>query len=69
MRDNIRLAQDRGLGVNIYLEDWSNGYQDNRDYVYGLVERLADTGLGHIMLPDTLGVMIPERVFAARRIC
>jgi D-citramalate synthase len=65
VRDTIRLAQDRGLAVNIYLEDWSNGYQDNRDYVYGLVERLEESGLGHIMLPDTLGVMTPERVFAA----
>lgn len=65
VRDNIQLAQDRGLGVNIYLEDWSNGYRDNRDYVFGLVERLAGTGLGHIMLPDTLGVMTPERVFSS----
>lgn len=65
VRDNIRLAQDRGLAVNIYLEDWSNGYRDSRDYVFGLVERLADTGLGHLMLPDTLGVMTPDQVFAA----
>ncbi len=65
VRDNIRLAQDRGLAVNLYLEDWSNGYKDNRDYVYGLVERLATTGLGHFMLPDTLGVMTPDLVFDA----
>ncbi len=65
VRDEIRLARERGLAVNIYLEDWSNGYQDSRDYVYGLVERLADTGLGHVMLPDTLGVMTPEAVAAA----
>jgi len=65
VRDNIRLAQDKGLAVNLYLEDWSNGYQDNRDYVFGLVERLAATGLGHFMLPDTLGVMTPDLVFDA----
>lgn len=65
VRATIGLAHDRGLAVNLYLEDWSNGYRDNRDYVYGLVERLADSGIGHFMLPDTLGVMTPERVFGA----
>jgi len=63
--ENIAIARGRGLAVNLYLEDWSNGYADNRDYVYGLMERLADTGVGHFMLPDTLGVMTPERVFTA----
>jgi D-citramalate synthase len=62
---NIALAQERGLAVNLYLEDWSNGYVDNPAYVYTLIERLSEAGVGHFMLPDTLGVMTPERVFAA----
>ncbi|NEX19310.1 2-isopropylmalate synthase [Thiorhodococcus mannitoliphagus] len=65
VRETVAHAQARGLAVNLYLEDWSNGYRDNPDYVFGLVEGLADTGIGHYMLPDTLGVMTPERVFAA----
>ncbi len=65
VRTTIAHARTRGLAVNLYLEDWSNGYRDNPDYVFGLVERLADVGIGHFMLPDTLGVMTPERVFAA----
>jgi D-citramalate synthase len=65
VREAIDLALGKGLAVNLYLEDWSNGYRDNADYVYSLVERLADAGVGHFMLPDTLGVMTPERVFAA----
>ena len=65
VRDTIAIARDRGLAVNLYLEDWSNGYRDNPAYVFGLVERLADCGIGHFMLPDTLGVMTPERVFDA----
>ncbi|MCG6860108.1 MAG: 2-isopropylmalate synthase, partial [Chromatiaceae bacterium] len=48
-----------------YLEDWSNGYRDNRDFVYQLVDKLAGAGVGHFMLPDTLGVMTPEWVFTA----
>jgi D-citramalate synthase len=65
VRDNIAIALQGGLAVNLYLEDWSNGYADNRAYVYGLMECLADSGVGHFMLPDTLGVMTPERVFTA----
>lgn len=64
VRETIALAQARGLSVNLYLEDWSNGYRDDPAYVFGLVERLADSGIGHFMLPDTLGVMTPEQVFA-----
>jgi D-citramalate synthase len=65
VRENVDLALAEGLAVNLYLEDWSNGYQDNRDYVYRMVELLVDTGIRHFMLPDTLGVMTPERVFTA----
>ncbi len=65
VRETVAVAQDRGLKVNIYLEDWSNGYRDQPAYVYGLMERLAESGIGHFMLPDTLGVMTPERVFDA----
>lgn len=65
VRTTIALAMARGLAVNLYLEDWSNGYRDNPGYVFALIEQLADCGIGHFMLPDTLGVMTPERVFAA----
>jgi len=65
VREDISIAHDKGLSVNLYLEDWSNGYKDNRDYVYRMVDLLADAGIGHFMLPDTLGVMTPERVFTA----
>jgi len=65
LRANIALAREQGLRVNLYLEDWSNGYRDNPDFVYRLVAGLADTGVTHYMLPDTLGVMTPDRVAAA----
>ncbi|MGB5834348.1 MAG: 2-isopropylmalate synthase, partial [Thiohalocapsa sp.] len=53
IRRNVAIARDQGLGVNLYLEDWSNGYADNRDFVYGLMEHLQDNGIRHFMLPDT----------------
>ena len=63
----VEYAHEQGLTVNVYLEDWSNGYRDSRDYVYALVEGLQETGVAHIMLPDTLGVMMPEEVETSLR--
>lgn len=65
IRKTVDYARSRGLRVNVYLEDWSNGYRDSRDYVYGLMDGIRDTGIEHFMLPDTLGVMSPEQVYAS----
>jgi (R)-citramalate synthase len=59
----INYAFDKGLKVNVYLEDWSNGYRDNPAYVYELVGNLRTVGISHFMLPDTLGVLSPDEVF------
>lgn len=61
----IDYATAQGLSVNTYLEDWSNGYYDNPDYVYGLMDHLQHCGIQHFMLPDTLGVLSPDEVFAS----
>ncbi|XVL53526.1 alpha-isopropylmalate synthase regulatory domain-containing protein [Methylobacter sp. G7] len=59
----VNYALEQGLKVNVYLEDWSNGYHDDPDYVYGLMDNLQDAGISHFMLPDTLGVLSPDEVF------
>ncbi|MFI3218575.1 MAG: 2-isopropylmalate synthase, partial [Methylococcales bacterium] len=59
----IAYAHKQGLSVNVYLEDWSNGYANSPDYVYELMNNLRHVGIAHFMLPDTLGVMSPEEVF------
>lgn len=59
----VAYAKENGLMVNVYLEDWSNGYRDSRDYVYSMMDQLEGSGISHFMLPDTLGVMSPEEVF------
>lgn len=59
----IGYARSKGITVNVYLEDWSNGYRDSREYVYGLMDGLKEAGVDHFMLPDTLGVMSPDEVF------
>lgn len=63
----IAYAKAKGLNVNVYLEDWSNGYHDNRDYVFGLMDNLKSAGIDHFMLPDTLGVLSPDEVFNSLR--
>lgn len=63
IHQTINYALSKGLNVNVYLEDWSNGYQNSPDYVFGLVDNLRHSGIGHFMLPDTLGVLSPEEVF------
>ena len=65
IRRTVEYAREQELKVNVYLEDWSNGYRDSRDYVYALVEGLRGTGVTHVMLPDTLGVMTPDEVQAS----
>ncbi|MFI3120141.1 MAG: alpha-isopropylmalate synthase regulatory domain-containing protein [Methylococcaceae bacterium] len=58
----VNYALEKGLKVNVYLEDWSNGYRDAPDYVYALMDNLQDSGISHFMLPDTLGVLSPDEV-------
>ncbi|MDO9169976.1 MAG: alpha-isopropylmalate synthase regulatory domain-containing protein [Methylobacter sp.] len=59
----VNYALKQGLKVNVYLEDWSNGYHDDPNYVYGLMDNMQDAGISHFMLPDTLGVLSPDEVF------
>lgn len=65
IRRTVDYAREKGLLVNMYLEDWSNGYKDSRDYVFDLVAGVRDCGIRNFMLPDTLGVMTPDEVFEA----
>ena len=55
----VTYAQEQGVDVNVYLEDWSNGMKSSPDYVFGLVDALKDCGIQRFMLPDTLGILNP----------
>ena len=58
----VEYAHQKGMDVNLYLEDWSNGMRDSADYVYQLMDALVRTPVRRFMLPDTLGVMNPLQV-------
>ena len=60
----VKAAGGRGIRTNVYLEDWSNGILESRDYVIGLLNGLAELPIHRIMLPDTLGILCPSQVTA-----
>jgi D-citramalate synthase len=59
IKQSLSYAEQRGINVNVYLEDWSNGMHDSPEYVYQLVDELKDCNIKRFMLPDTLGVLNP----------
>ncbi|ASB48964.1 alpha-isopropylmalate synthase regulatory domain-containing protein [Alkalitalea saponilacus] len=59
----IDEAEKRGITVNVYLEDWSNGMLSSREYVYFMVDFLSKAKVRRIMLPDTLGILNPEQTY------
>lgn len=65
----IAYAADNGMRVNVYLEDWSNGFLQSNQYVIDLVGALKAMPVGRILLPDTLGIMSPWEVEAGIRDC
>ena len=60
--DTVKMAEDMGISVNLYLEDWSNGMKDSPEYVFQMVDALKETSICRFMLPDTLGVLNPLQV-------
>ena len=56
----VEYAVSRGMDVNVYLEDWSNGMKDSPEYVFELTDALAAMPIKRIMLSDTLGVLNPD---------
>ncbi len=59
----INYAHQKGIIVNLYLEDWSNGMKDSKDYVFFLLEGLRNQPIQRLMLPDTLGILTPYESF------
>ena len=59
----ISLAVKKGLQCNIYLEDWSNGMRNSKDYVFQYIDFLQTQPINRILLPDTLGVLTPTETY------
>ncbi len=63
IKNSIHLAEEMGIRVNLYLEDWSNGMRNSPDYVLFMIDGLKDEKIGRFMLPDTLGILNPTETF------
>ena len=63
IRSVIHQAKSRGMKVNLYLEDWSNGIQASPDYVFQMMDALKDEAVERFMLPDTLGILNPSNTY------
>ena len=59
----VSIAKKEGFDTNVYLEDWSNGMRNSKEYVFEFLEFLATQPIKRIMLPDTLGVLTPTESF------
>ncbi|WP_446779754.1 alpha-isopropylmalate synthase regulatory domain-containing protein [Macellibacteroides fermentans] len=59
----VNKAQEMGIEVNVYLEDWSNGMLHSPEYVYQLMNGLKDLPIKRFMLPDTLGILNPRNTY------
>lgn len=64
---SLDYARQKGIEVNIYLEDWSNGMKNSPEYVYGMLDVLTKMDVKRFMLPDTLGVLNPLQVIEYMR--
>lgn len=60
----IKLARKKGIEVNVYLEDWSNGMRNSPEYVFQYLDFISTQPVKRIMLPDTLGILQPDEVTA-----
>ncbi len=61
--ESIALATENGITTNVYLEDWSNGMRNSPEYVYQYLDFISTQPIKRILLPDTLGVLIPSETF------
>ncbi|CAM3509719.1 alpha-isopropylmalate synthase regulatory domain-containing protein [Zobellia roscoffensis] len=59
----IALAAESNIETNVYLEDWSNGMRNSKEYVFQYLDFLTQQPVKRILLPDTLGVLTHTETF------
>ena len=56
-------AKEIDVDTNVYLEDWSNGMKNSKNYVFDFIDFLSNQSVKRILLPDTLGVLNPSESY------
>ena len=57
-------AVKKGITNNVYLEDWSNGMRNSKEYVFQFLDFLSTQPVKRVLLPDTLGVLTHTDTYA-----
>ncbi len=55
--ETIKRAEENSIHTNVYLEDWSNGMRNSKEYVIDFLDFLYDKKIKRLLLPDTLGLL------------
>lgn len=63
IKNVVGNATEMGIKVNIYLEDWSNGMRNSKEYVHFMISELKNENIVRFMLPDTLGILDPDETY------
>jgi D-citramalate synthase len=63
IRATLQAAAKLNIKTNVYLEDWSNGMRNSKEYVFEYLDFLTTQKVERILLPDTLGILTPEETF------
>ena len=59
----IQTAEKNSIETNVYLEDWSNGMKNSREFVMDFLHFLYSQKIKRILLPDTLGILTHYETF------
>lgn len=59
----FKSAEKKGIINNIYLEDWSNGMRNSKEYVFEFLDFLATQPVKRVLLPDTLGIITYKETY------
>jgi len=59
----VEQAKEQRIATNVYLEDWSNGMRNSKEYVFEFLDFLATQPIKRILLPDTLGVITYKETY------
>tara|TARA_R110000868_G_scaffold36074_2_gene128419 strand:- start:13876 stop:15414 length:1539 start_codon:yes stop_codon:yes gene_type:complete len=57
IENSIASAAKEAITTNVYLEDWSNGMRNSKEYVFQFLDFLATQPIKRVLLPDTLGIL------------
>lgn len=64
IKEEVLLAKEKGLIVNLYLEDWSGGFLDyienNNQYIKQMIQKVSSLPINRLMFADTRGVLFTE---------